>query len=156
MIDPAEHLSESELRLIDRALSTLVSDYESGRTDEDPDIAASRALRSKLLAVKGIPDEIAKLIEEDSTRVLDDEEPIHTWFGLTYSSYLVLPRSALQTMPTEWQRRLVALLEESRAYLDTDDMPEDYQVRAKKNGKYIQDPYSDYWRGRTRVKLRNP
>lgn len=38
--------------------------------------------------------------------------PIHGWFGLTYASYLVQPRVLLQSMPIEWQERMVACLEE--------------------------------------------
>lgn len=37
---------------------------------------------------------------------------IHTYFGLSYAHYLVLPRSVLQSMPEEWQHKFVELLEE--------------------------------------------
>ena len=32
------------------------------------------------------------------------ERPIHTWFGLSYSNFLVLHRACLQAMPDAWQR----------------------------------------------------
>lgn len=58
----------------------------------------------------------------------DDREAIHAWFGLTYANYLVLPRSVLQSMPDEWQKRFVEQLEElHRAFGDL-DWP-DYDVR---------------------------
>lgn len=38
--------------------------------------------------------------------------PIHTWFGLSYCNYQVLPRTLMQSMPTAWQERMVACLEE--------------------------------------------
>lgn len=38
--------------------------------------------------------------------------PIHSWFGLTYSNYLVLHRTMMQSMPVEWQERAVALFTE--------------------------------------------
>lgn len=38
--------------------------------------------------------------------------PIHGWFGLTYSNYLVLHRSMMQSMPVAWQERAVALFDE--------------------------------------------
>jgi len=38
--------------------------------------------------------------------------PIHGYFGLTYSNYLVAPRTVLQSMPLDWQERFVALLNE--------------------------------------------
>lgn len=42
----------------------------------------------------------------------DNTEAIHLWFALTYSNYLVMPRSVLQSMPDEWQKRFVECLEE--------------------------------------------
>lgn len=74
------------------------------------------------------------------------EHPVHVWFGLTYSSYLVIPRLALQEMPVEWQRRLVDLLEEGH---DVHGMstPADYQVTRRTGGRYRRDPWADYRRG---------
>lgn len=84
-------------------------------------------------------------------------EPIHSWFELTYSSYLVVPRSVLQSMPVEWQRRMVACLEEAREASAGLDLPTRYQVRARdSSGRFVQDPYADYQRGRRQVKLRRP
>jgi hypothetical protein len=51
----------------------------------------------------------------DATDQLDDDDPVHAWFGLSYSNYLVLHRTLMQSMPVEWQRRMVACLEELRA-----------------------------------------
>jgi hypothetical protein len=76
-----------------------------------------------------------------------DPEPMHTWFGLTYSAYLVLNRSALEAMPAEWQARMVALLEEMREHLDADQLCSEFKVMATKNGKFVTDPWRDYRRG---------
>lgn len=40
------------------------------------------------------------------------QDRLHTWWGLSYASWLALPRVLLQEMPDDWQRRLVDLLEE--------------------------------------------
>lgn len=40
---------------------------------------------------------------------------VHQWFGLTYASYFVAPRMALQAMPEDWQRRFVDLMTEFEA-----------------------------------------
>ena len=37
---------------------------------------------------------------------------IHEFFGLSYTSWLVLPRVVLQQMPDAWQRKFTALLQE--------------------------------------------
>ena len=41
--------------------------------------------------------------------------PVWNWFGLTYANFLVVHRAQLQSMPVEWQQRLVELLEELQA-----------------------------------------
>lgn len=35
-----------------------------------------------------------------------------TWFGLSYASWLTLPRSMMHEMPDEWQRKMADLLYE--------------------------------------------
>lgn len=84
----------------------------------------------------------------------DDHEPVHAWFQLSYSSYLVLPRSMLQSMPQPWQAKFVELIEEMQATLDVDDAPGEYVVTAKSDGKFVRDPYRDYQRGRRIVPLK--
>lgn len=37
---------------------------------------------------------------------------LHTWFGLSYASFLTLPRVLMQEMPNEWQEKMAELLEE--------------------------------------------
>lgn len=71
-------------------------------------------------------------------------EPIHTWFSLTRSNYLVIPRLALQSMPVDWQARLVGLLEEAtRMGLET---PSDYKLERPGYGENM-DPWADYRHG---------
>lgn len=41
-----------------------------------------------------------------------EDGPIHAWFGMTYANHQVLHRSMMQSMPTEWQERMVRCLEE--------------------------------------------
>lgn len=48
----------------------------------------------------------------DLSPALGPPPDIHTWFGLSYANHLVLPRTLLQSMPDDWQRRLTTLLEE--------------------------------------------
>ena len=82
-----------------------------------------------------------------------DSEPIHLWFNLTYSSYLVLQRTLLQSMPTEWQVRFVRCLEELDAAFG-DQMPDvSYSVRTRIDGKYAHDPLADYQRGRRTIQM---
>lgn len=106
------------------------------------------------------PDALAAAVELDA----NDPAPrppatsprvdIHTWFGLTYSNYLVLPRSVLQSMPVPWQYRLTELLGEAEAAFGHLDWPT-YDVRARgERGRYRRDPIPHYNRGRTRLEPR--
>jgi hypothetical protein len=73
--------------------------------------------------------------------------PFHEWFGLSYSSYLVIPRLALEHMPHDWQRRMIDLLNEAsdKHGLQT---PSDYEVyRRSKRGHWCGDPWRHYRRG---------
>lgn len=76
-------------------------------------------------------------------------EPIHSYFGLSYASYLVVPRSLLQSMPDPWQARLVRCLEE---LFDTYTNYAHYVVQTKdERGKFTKDNLADYDRGRRYV-----
>lgn len=82
-------------------------------------------------------------------------EPVHMWFELTYAQYLTVPRSVLQSMPVEWQRRLVACLEELDASIDWRPAEGRYWVKLKDGqGRFVRDQFQDYDRGRRRVPLR--
>lgn len=84
-----------------------------------------------------------------------NDDPIHLWFELSYASYLCVPRSVLQSMPQKWQKKLVKLLDEMPEELEIDDMP-DYRVNAVNDrGRFIQDPYRDYSRGRRQIPKKN-
>lgn len=77
----------------------------------------------------------------------DVREPrdVHTWFGLTYASYFVMPRAVLEAMPIEWQYRFTALVNELNAMLDWGDG--DYTVQLRDaDGRFVRDPLKDYRR----------
>lgn len=64
----------------------------------------------------------------DSTNpdMLPDE--IHHFFGLSYASYLVLPRVLLQSMPDDWQHEFVRLVEQFDDAFRHVEKPESYDV----------------------------
>lgn len=45
------------------------------------------------------------------------------WFGLSYASFLVLPRVLMHEMPDEWQAKMAKLLEEYDERFDTGSLP---------------------------------
>ncbi|MFF3547116.1 hypothetical protein ACFYXD_35425 [Streptomyces platensis] len=56
--------------------------------------------------------------------------PVHMHFGLSYANYLVLPRTLMQSMPIEWQERMVACLDELDAAFQHVEQAEVYKVQA--------------------------
>jgi hypothetical protein len=81
--------------------------------------------------------------------------PVWRWFGLTYSSYCVLPRRALCSMPLEWQERFVKLMEEAEELLPDEAKFHDYWVRAKDGNRFVEDGMAQY-RHAAPFKLRLP
>lgn len=80
------------------------------------------------------------------------EDHIHTWFSLTYSNYLVLPRAVLQSAPDDWQEEFVALLDQLGDMYSHLDWPSSYRVNAVgEGGRFVKDPIPNYQRGRTYI-----
>jgi hypothetical protein len=40
------------------------------------------------------------------------KEDLSCWFGLSYASFLVLPRVLMEAMPEKWQKKMATLLNE--------------------------------------------
>lgn len=82
-------------------------------------------------------------------------EAIHTWFELSYAQYLTIPRTALQTMPDEWQNRFVKCLEELDEKIDWRPHNGEcyYCFLRGRDGRFKVDPLGDYERGRRRLPL---
>lgn len=71
--------------------------------------------------------------------------PVHGWFELSYSHYLVLPRSLMQAMPIEWQERMADCLEEMHEACEPLEINDRYTVLLRgEKGRIVSDPYSDY------------
>lgn len=62
------------------------------------------------------------------------------WFGLSYASYLVLPRVLMHEMPDEWQEKMAELLEEYDEKFSK--WPEEYGTRVQliQDGKLVKTP----------------
>ena len=83
---------------------------------------------------------------------------VHTFFGLSYASYLVVNRSLLQSMPLAWQFRFTALMGEMWDHFDDRyaDVTYEVRVRDRDTGRWVRDPIPHYNRGRTFIPARNP
>jgi hypothetical protein len=84
------------------------------------------------------------------------EDLIHDFFELSYCSYLVLPRSVLQSMPEEWQRKFVKMLNELETEFSPVPSQGSYEVTLRSDsGAFIHDEFRDYERGRRRLTLKS-
>ena len=100
-------------------------------------------------------------------QVILEDDAIHEWFGLSYSQYLTIPRSVLQSMPGMWQATFVHLLREMNETIEWGHLPnQEYRVTlhnvnydGEEWGDYwgteCEDKYADYERGRRRIPYRN-
>lgn len=80
---------------------------------------------------------------------------VHDYFGLTYCSYIVLPRTVLQSMPEDWQDKFISLMEEMDGRTGwRQQLPGEYNVTMRTDdGKFSIDPFLDYERGRRKIPL---
>lgn len=69
---------------------------------------------------------------------------IWDWFGLSYSSHMVLPRAVLCDLPEKLQIKFMEILDYIEETYKTEDMPSEYMVRAKNGNKFITDPFTSY------------
>ena len=88
----------------------------------------------------------------------DEDGPVptdvHTYFGLSYSNFIVLHRSILQSLPEDVQHRLVAALEEADDWVAESGIETaySYQLVAKdEHGTVVKDSVPYYDRGRTQL-----
>jgi hypothetical protein len=86
-----------------------------------------------------------------------DNEPVHAWFGLTYAQYFAVSRTVLQSMPVEWQRRFIRCMHEMSDWIDWCPPGGNYYVKLRDSkGRFLQDPYADYERGRRQLPFKEP
>ena len=74
----------------------------------------------------------------------EKEEPIDEMFGLSYANYYVAPRSVLQSMPVEWQKKFVAIVEELNESIDWVRSGCDYHVIMTENVDLLDNEDFDY------------
>ncbi len=73
-----------------------------------------------------------------------NEGPIWQAFGLTRASYAVFPRRALQSMPWDWQKRMLDLINEMHDTLGSEAIDGNWTVQLRVGGKFVKDWRSDY------------
>jgi len=73
------------------------------------------------------------------------EEDLHLWWELSYAQYLTIPRSVMQAMPDDWQKKMAKLLNELDETLEWRPKDGRYWVKLKdERGRYMKDPLENY------------
>jgi hypothetical protein len=70
----------------------------------------------------------------------EGEDALWRWFGLSYASWLTLPRVLMHAMPDDWQARMAKLLEEYDATWDTSQVDIGARVLGVKHGRMAKFP----------------
>ena len=71
---------------------------------------------------------------------MSGKDDLHLWFGLSYASFLVLPRSFMQEMPDEWQGKMAELLNEYGQTFKCVEEIDSVFVSARKGNKFASIP----------------
>lgn len=88
--------------------------------------------------------QLRALLSAPSPASLDRLEPsgyddLWSWFGMSYSSWLTLPRSLMHAMPDDWQKQMAGLLGQWDAAWNTAHLPPPY-VSAREGAKFTRWP----------------
>ena len=85
----------------------------------------------------------------------EDDRESWDWFGLSHASWLVLPRVALQSMPSAWQVKFFALVRELE---ETIEYPEGYTgefaVTMMRKNKFVRNCLPPYRHHTLRMRMR--
>lgn len=75
----------------------------------------------------------------------EEKQDAWDWFGLSYSSFLVLPRIALQSMSEEWQDKFFKLVNEIEEELEfPEDYTGQYTISMRRGNKFVKNPFPHY------------
>jgi len=76
---------------------------------------------------------------EARMKYYNQREDLSCWFGLSYASFLTLPRVMMEAMPDEWKKKMAVLLNEfDDAFPNQPDIGT--RVQITKDGKLIKTP----------------
>lgn len=114
-------------------------------TDIAGDQAGRRAYWATWARSEKNADGVVLHYDADGKQMFDP--PADYYFGLSYASWLVLPRLALQEMPPPWQAEFFRMLNEAET-LHGLACPDDTYVMRKRGGKFINNSHwNNYRRG---------
>lgn len=83
-------------------------------------------------------------MSEVNGHYIDDYEPVHAWFSLSYAAYAVQQRAVLERLPVDLQKEYVILMNKIDDIVDHDG-PTDFTVQPRDSkGRFSKDPLANY------------
>jgi hypothetical protein len=76
---------------------------------------------------------------QDDTYVIDTNV-VDQFFSLSYASFLVIPRVVMQSMPREWQQKIVDLIHDMEETFDFSDVSDNYFVQQRNENGTLRNP----------------
>lgn len=86
-------------------------------------------------------------VKKLSDNIWDKDGKFLYWANAKYSNYLLIQRSLLQSMPLEWQEKLIELLKDMERHFGRKSNGQFVVLRMGKERKYVPDPLADYDNG---------
>lgn len=77
---------------------------------------------------------------ESSRAASNGRDQLWLWFGLSYASWLTLPRSMMHEMPDDWQKKMAELLHEWDTTWNTAAMPATKVQGVRSDGRLTKFP----------------
>lgn len=108
-------------------------EFKALPTDAQDSIREINASTRTRLAYWATYDRTVNGVHYDTQGRMMCDSPASYFFGLSYASWLAIPRLTLQEMPIDWQVRFFALLEEADDMLS---IPEDIEVVQRRGGRF--------------------
>lgn len=78
---------------------------------------------------------------------------IGKWLGFSYTRYLVIPRSILQSLPVRIQAKFIRAVKEMQDYFECEEIPARgiYKVSLQDGNLFLKDPLRNYEKGRRKI-----
>ncbi len=84
---------------------------------------------------------------EDGIKNIWEDARLPFWSSTNHTNYLIIQRSLLQSMPLEWQNKLITMLQEMAETFGNKSNG-DFKLSRISEGAYIKDPLADHGRGK--------
>lgn len=85
---------------------------------------------------------VSNLFRDKNNKIIYNPgyEKLWRWFGLSYASWITIPRVLAHNMPNKWQNKMTRLLEEYENYWDLDESNLNTEVTIKNDDGEIKIP----------------